>query len=889
MVAQRIEASQGDLRVPSVTSIETEKARRYFREFVKQAWHIVEPGTVFSHNWHIDVICDHLQYLRDVVVGRLDVALRFGTGNVYNLLINMPPRAMKSLIVSVFFPAWAWIDDPWLRFLYSSYAQDLATDHSVACRRVIESDWYQERWGHCFQLAGDQNLKTKFENDHRGVRQSTSVGGTGTGKGGHIVVCLPPDEVIWTERGLEMIAPIVWERRNVRVWAHDVQTGTFVLTPIEGWHENPGAEIVEVGLSDGSIVRCTRDHRIWTRNRGWVEAWQLSSGDVLPNPSVPNALNGGFADAELPAQFTGRCRRFDDEMDVVFGELLTMTDSVGVAPEPLRDDAPRAPLANLLDRSAFDTVLPSEIVCSIGTENDLFDLIAREDGTGTPFVNRERSMSFGITDVLGPGSIFEIRKHAIPTVPVSVPDLLPFRARSDKSSHHDLMDKELGCPPIASDVEARVSLGGRCLHNLFGDSEGVAVSHGHASVAHDAAKAGNAVQALQSGDRAPLFVRHHSYAPSTYCITVAGRHNFVAGSGNGIIVANCDDPHNVNEAESEAIRSRTLAWWDKAMSTRLNNQKRGARVIVMQRVHEKDLSGHVLEQGGYDHLCLPMEYEPESAKAPTAIGWVDPRTDAGELLAPDRFGPAQIADAKRRLGSLGYAGQMQQRPAPAQGEIFHTAWWRRYDVLPPLKRLEIMLDSAFKDGVANDFSVYALWGADGMGSAYLVKVWRKRVQYPDLIRLGHTAMAWAKEHFPGHAIPLVIEDKASGQSAIQTFSKPYHPSEGVTLPKLAVIAHPVPPNTTKLSRAEGITALVEGGCVYVPHDNAVDWLDAWLAEHQTFPNGEHDDQVDTTTMAVSRLLGTHVVDLPAPAAAPQASRWARSERPTFARPGGIRR
>src|SRR5690606_37556198 len=142
--------------------IRTLKAERHLRDFVKQAWHVVEPATTYQHNWHIDALCDHLEATLP--------------GDIRNLLVTMPPRAMKSLTISVFFPAWAWIHKPELRFLYASYAQSLSTEHSQLTRMVIESDWYQARWGHIYQLADDANLKTRFSNTKRGYRVATSVG-----------------------------------------------------------------------------------------------------------------------------------------------------------------------------------------------------------------------------------------------------------------------------------------------------------------------------------------------------------------------------------------------------------------------------------------------------------------------------------------------------------------------------------------------------------------------------------------------------------------------------------------------------------------------------------------------------------------------------------------
>jgi hypothetical protein len=101
------------------------------------------------------------------------------------------------------------------------------------------------------------------------------------------------------------------------------------------------------------------------------------------------------------------------------------------------------------------------------------------------------------------------------------------------------------------------------------------------------------------------------------------------------------------------------------MSTRVNDPKTSAMIVVMQRCHAQDLSGHLLEQGGFEHLCLPAEYEGTTRK--TSIGFSDPRKEMGELLWKERYGRQEIEDLKRRLGSYAAAGQLQQRPSPLGG------------------------------------------------------------------------------------------------------------------------------------------------------------------------------------------------------------------------------
>jgi hypothetical protein len=137
----------------------------------------------------------------------------------------------------------------------------------------------------------------------------------------------------------------------------------------------------------------------------------------------------------------------------------------------------------------------------------------------------------------------------------------------------------------------------------------------------------------------------------------------------------CDDPHNAQQAESDRERRAACGWWDLTMSTR-GAARQARRVVIMQRLHQADLSGHLLAQGGWVHLCLPMRYEPGRMVA-TPLGWTDPRRDDGALLCPALFEEATVAQLEKALGSYGSAGQLQQRPVPREGGMFKAGFFNQ--------------------------------------------------------------------------------------------------------------------------------------------------------------------------------------------------------------------
>lgn len=171
--------------------------QRNLKDFIFFGWSVLEPDTPYVHNWHIDVICEHLE-----AVNRREIT---------KLLINVPPGMAKSLIVSVFWPVWTWLQNASERFLTASYVQTLSTRDSLRSRRLIESSWFQERWGHLFHLVSDQNAKTRYENDKTGFRLATSVGGA-TGERGTIRILDDPHNMLTVQSDLIRESDLEWIR-----------------------------------------------------------------------------------------------------------------------------------------------------------------------------------------------------------------------------------------------------------------------------------------------------------------------------------------------------------------------------------------------------------------------------------------------------------------------------------------------------------------------------------------------------------------------------------------------------------------------------------------------------------------------------------------------------
>ena len=331
--------------------------------------------------------------------------------------------------------------------------------------------------------------------------------------------------------------------------------------------------------------------------------------------------------------------------------------------------------------------------------------------------------------------------------------------------------------------------------------------------------------------------------------------------GDGIVI---DDPHNALEAQSDAMRESTLEWFDQAMSTRLNNPKTGAIVLVMQRLHETDLAGHVLKAGGYEHLCLPAEYE--GTKFKTSIGWTDPREQDGSLLWPERFGRDEIDALKRQLGEYGSAGQLQQRPAPMGGGILKPSKVQIWPHDKPMPAFEYILqsyDTAFTEKTTNDptaCTVYGVFSDKGKRGVMIMDAWSDNMEYPSL--RAKVIEDWKatyggddKGHKGKKADAMLIEDKGSGIALIQELRGANIPAQSYN-----------PGRADKILRAHQVAPILDLGCIYVLESSKrpgqwVSWADDLKAQLERFPNAEHDDYVDTFTQALIFLRDSSLLEL----------------------------
>jgi len=322
------------------------------------------------------------------------------------------------------------------------------------------------------------------------------------------------------------------------------------------------------------------------------------------------------------------------------------------------------------------------------------------------------------------------------------------------------------------------------------------------------------------------------------------------GEGGDVLIL--DDPHNIDEKESDAKRETAVDWFDTTWSSRLNNPQMGAMVVVSHRIHERDVSGHILDtnDGEWVHLNLPAEYDPGSAcRTYLPSGkefWQDPRTEEGQLLWDTRFPRTVIEKAKWKYGPLGYSALFQQNPVPAGGGTFKKQFERvfevtrdsyllytpRGDIKSVLKadcELFLSVDPAISEEQSADFMAVQTWAKTPIKDLLLLHVHRGHWSHPD-------QQDEVEEQFWLHDNDFVAVETVAYQHALFQ-----------DLINKGIPCRPFKPHKDKVARAGTAAIWQQNGKIYFL--KGAEWLPELQKELYKFPKASHDDMVDALSLA----------------------------------------
>lgn len=317
-----------------------------------------------------------------------------------------------------------------------------------------------------------------------------------------------------------------------------------------------------------------------------------------------------------------------------------------------------------------------------------------------------------------------------------------------------------------------------------------------------------------------------------------------------------DDPHSVDSAESDAERESAVTTFREGITDRLNDVQTSAIVIIMQRLHAKDVAGTVLDLDlGFVHLNLPMEFEPDrrcttvlrpANDGNPAIIFTDPRTEDGELLFPERFPAAEIAKLKKAKGAYAWAGQYQQRPAPREGGIFQRDWFKPLSAMPAgRKRTVRAWDIGATEG-GGDPSAGVRCTSIGTGDDAVYVFTDSRTGQWSPGKFEAEMKLTAAQDTQEVTIRLPQDPGAAGKGYVLTLVNKLHGY---------AVKHERPTGS-KVTRATALATQAEAGNVYILTTGDPDrdaWIEGFLDEVEVFPAGTHDDQVDAAADAFNEL------------------------------------
>ena len=697
-------------------------------------------------------------------------------------------------------------------------------------RNVIKSPWYQKNWGHRVKLVEDQDTKHKFENTERGYRMATSVTGGITGEGGD---CFPAGTMIATKDGYIDIAVLHTLESPPEVLTWNFAEARYEYRRITASRRKRSSKpLVRLTTTQGRAVVCTEDHQVYTTDgfraasvveRG--EALRVCGSDVRP---VPESV---YAQAVRDCQGTysqGAGVLLLNEMQERLAQLVAQDMEV---PEVRRSGVSSKVILHGRVRvgdSSGETknvpldmrVLPNHIQePSVKVAVLRKDMRKRQscDSNDRQWQLKVQNRNVAIEDVAGgvEAGMFGQRRVCLCGVWSGRAELQDGGWPSQEQSYR---------APYRREQEELLPY--EFNHPLL-----------HASRNPSQVKADTISMAQRICDQ----------SHEVYDLQVEGNHNFFA---NGILVHNClvlDDPHNALQANSEVERIKVKEFVDRAWSSRVNNPKKVVKAVIMQRLHEDDVTAHLLaKEAGWMHLMLPTEYIPVTRV--WFNGKADPRKAEGQLLWPERFGQVEVDSAKLDLGDYGFASQHQQTPTSRTAGMFNVVKLRQSIVQhrPACCVRARGWDLAATTKKDSKRTAGVLMSKDQHGAYYVEHVTLGKWT-PDI----RNETMKARTIADGHNVMVKVEHEGGSSGEDQALSI-IRLLNGYDVEFVKV-------SGDKATRADSFAAQCNAGNVHIVDDGTWD-VEAYLAELGSFPEGSFKDQVDGATVVYNKISPMEVVE-----------------------------
>lgn len=694
------------------------------------------------------------QPFHEEIVKRLEDVV-FGRAKKKNLVINISPRSGKSKIMEMF-EAWCFLINPYSNIIHTSYSDTLVKQASKAVRAVVQSPAFQAFSGGV-PIRSDsakaeywqtEPQKGEMGGAYRACTMDSALTGFGAGAYGAdkfagLIVCFPYDEVVHTEEGLLSIGDIVENKKQVRVWSYNLKTKQKELKPIENWVKNGESDLFEIQFSNGTKIKCTPDHRFYTKNRGYVEARNLNSSDIV----FSNAFNLSQSKTCL--------------FHTLFSGVVSIKNKVNLF---LRRLCKELPMENSVSKSferftCFDIANSSGVDTIFFCDNTDFSFISCDSNNvfSSQFTSGEnKSSKFnGISHIFGFCSINKIIKSIVCWITVKMSYFRFWRLLSDKTKQDKLMNISRSCFSIFRKAYSKITflIWKFFKHfSFFKDSSFCSGINNNSINTSYISKVRYLIESFVFGYVHPLFIRHINHIQTSYCLTIRDNHNMFVGKKQGVLAKNCDDPLKASSVTSRAEIQSCIDSYVNALKSRLNDPKTPI-VMIMQRLDPDDLTGYVLENEAEDWDWYKI-----------------PALDENEKSFWEAKFPAEMLLKMKKATPQLFYGQYQQEPIVVGGSVIQTAWFQFYnpEEFYPYQCMFAVADTAQKKAEANDFTVISLWGKTYNGYLDLLDMVRGKYDAYELEQL--FISVWNKwKTGNGQCVPygIYIEDKSSGIGVMQ--------------------------------------------------------------------------------------------------------------------------
>jgi len=740
------------------------------------------------------------------------------------LIIEMPPRAGKSELISFWSPLWFLSLFPNKKIILASYEAEFA---ALWGRRVRDMAIENPRLG--IEINKEATASSRWETVQGGGMTTAGAGGPITGRGAH---CLGEKTLIQTNKGLQTIGDIVNKNIDCNILSYNHLENRAEYKSIEATQKLPFKQFYEIKSESGKRLKCTYDHRVFVLGSGYKETKDLRRGDriiTLPQPEKQNLCK--LPEIKKQSRKGLSAMLFRNEKSRFGSNMSSMRKNIYKKILRCGESIPKGAYGillffKMLSKTPFFQESKEMLNLRKSGAEKVFKILFKN--LQKFYESQKNKAVSAMQNVFSPQ---KFQNNLLWSGLLQSSTLHPYDGCGEltefkKSESGGFLDKS-----TESYSTKRLSK----LFDLPNFSRLNSASYRRDSGQQSPRQSDNSMPALSHDAPQIQIDTISSVGPISereefvYDIQVEGNHNFFA---DGILVHNCliidDIVKNSEQAASPAYQRRNIEWFKSTFATR--GEPGAALIILGTRWNENDLQGWLQsdldQKGTWKVIRLPAIAEKHDP-----LGRMP-----GKALCPERYDERALKKIKKEVGEYYWNSLYQQRPSPLEGGIFKRAWYRHYDELPmDMDEYIQSWDLAFTGNASSAYTVGQIWGRKG-ANKYLIDQVRKQMDFVETVE----AIQLFSATYP-EAKAKLVEKAANGEAVLSALKDKISGLIGIKATR------------SKEDRALSVQPEFEGRNVYFPAIGSKPWLGAFIEEIATFPNSKYKDQTDAMVQALCRL------------------------------------